>query len=111
MLCIRRLESHCMNNTDYKKMGFSFVYQILGQESNINFLRDHIFYQSLRGEEINLDRFAGALEALSEDKLNSMIANIPEEWNNDKISKIVDHINGIRNNVNEFIDEVRRALQ
>jgi hypothetical protein len=93
------------------EMGFSFVYPIVGQESNMDFLRDHLFYHSLKEEAINLDRFAGALEALSEDELNSMILNIPEEWNNDKITIIAEHINGVKNNVNDFVDEVRRALQ
>ncbi len=90
---------------------FSFVYPIIGQESTMDFLRGHLFYQSLKEEAINLDRFAGALEALSEERLNNMIANIPEEWNNEHIPKIANHINGITNNINEFIDEIRRSLQ
>ncbi len=90
---------------------FSFVYPIIGQEATMDFLRGHLFYQSLKAEAINLDRFAGALETLSEERLNNLIANIPKEWNNEHMTKISNHINGITNHVNEFIDEVRRVLQ
>ncbi len=90
---------------------FSFVYPIIGQESTMDFLRDHLFYQSFKEEAINLDRFAGALETLSEERLNNMITNIPDEWNNEHIPKIVNHINSITNHVNEFIDEIRGVLQ
>ena len=96
--------------------GFSFIYDILPQAepwriSDIAFLREHLFYQSLKQEEINLDRFVGALETLSEATINSMINNIPDEWNNEHVPQIVNHINGITNHVNEFIDAVRRVLQ
>ena len=96
--------------------GFSFIYDILPQPepwriSNMQFLRDHLFYPKLKEEEINLDRFAGALETLTEEHINNMIANIPEEWDNIHIPKITDHLNGITNHVNGFIDEVRRILQ
>jgi len=93
------------------EMGFSFVYPIIGQEANMGFLKDHLFYQSLQEDEINLDRFAGALETLTEEHVNKMIANIPEEWDNIHITKITNHLNGITSHVNEFIDEVRRVLQ
>jgi hypothetical protein len=93
------------------EMGFSFVYPILGQDSSLDFLKDHLFYQSLKAEEINFDRFAGALESLSTERLNDMIANIPEEWNNEHITTISRHISNVTNHVNDFIDEVRRTLQ
>jgi len=96
--------------------GFSFVYALPStnkpwQLTQLDFLKKHLFYQNLKGQKINLDRFAGALEALSTQKLDSMISNIPDEWKNANVSKIDEHINEVRNNLNEFIDEVRRALQ
>jgi hypothetical protein len=100
------------------EMGFSFIYDILSskppwQVSELDFLRNHLFYQHLRGQEINLDRFAGAVEALSDDEIDNMVSNIPDEWNsgNDKTPKITNHIKEVINHLNDFIDEVRRVLQ
>ncbi|RJQ46749.1 MAG: hypothetical protein C4538_06145 [Nitrospiraceae bacterium] len=98
------------------EMGFSFVYGILishrpWQVTELNFLRNHLFYQGLKGQDVNLDRFAGALETLSAEKIASMISNIPAEWNNAHISRITDHLNEVIKHINEFVDEIRRVLQ
>ncbi|MBI5100037.1 MAG: hypothetical protein HZB30_12475 [Nitrospirae bacterium] len=96
--------------------GFSFVYALPStdkpwQLTHLDFLKKHLFYQNLKGQKVNLDRFTGALEALSTQKMDSMVLNIPDEWKNANVSKIDEHINEVRNNLNEFIDEVRRVLQ
>ncbi|MBI5739387.1 MAG: hypothetical protein HZA16_01590 [Nitrospirae bacterium] len=97
------------------EMAFSFLYAIVlskpWQVSEELFLRNHLFYQQLKGKETNLDRFAGALEALSNKGVNDMILNIPGEWNNGRIPKLKDHINEVIHHINDFIDEVRRVLQ
>lgn len=97
------------------EMAFSFVYDICPpknpwQVTDLDFLRKHLFYHNLKNQPINLDRFAGALETLSEKKLNNMTSNLPEEWHNDKISVIINHIGEVVNHLNNFIDEVRRVL-
>lgn len=98
------------------EMGFSFFYEILPlanpwQITTLGFLKSHLFYTGSKGHSINIDRFAGALELLTDDVLNEMVSNIPAEWQNDNISKITTHIKEITNHVNEFIDEIRRILQ
>lgn len=97
------------------EMSFSFVYDILPlsnswQVSGLPFLRKHLFYQGLKGREVSLDRFAGALETLSEEVLDEMISNVPEDWRNDNISKMAAHLKEISSHTNEFIDEIRRVL-
>lgn len=97
------------------EMSFSFIYAILQsanpwQLSELPFLRKHLFYPGLKGQGVSLDRFAGALETLSEEVLDEMIKNIPEEWRNDNISKMVAHLREIACHTNQFIDEIRRVL-
>lgn len=97
------------------EMAFSFVYAIglptdPWQVSSLGWLSDHLFYHQLKGREIKLDRFAGALEAVSEDIISGIISNIPMEWRNDNMAKIQNHIMQISTHANEFIDEVRRTL-
>ncbi len=76
------------------ELAFSFLYQIGEQAdpwslqgSAVDFLNDHVFYRELKGQEIDLARFQGALEALSDDELAGMFDQIPREWNNDSIAK------------------------
>ena len=45
------------------------------------FLKDHIFFQALRGGNLALDRFQGALEAIDGPRLDAYIAAVPAEWN------------------------------
>lgn len=98
------------------EMGFSFIYEILPsanpwQITRLGFMKSHLFYAVLKGQTINLDRFAGAIELLTDDVLNKMVSNIPLEWQDNNISKITTHIKEITNHVNEFVDEIRRIFQ
>jgi hypothetical protein len=98
------------------EMGFSFIYEILPlsnpwQITSLGFLKDHLFYGNLKGQSLNIDRFAGALELFSDGVLEMIVSNIPEEWRNHNITKMTDHINEILKHINDFIDEVRRILQ
>ena len=98
------------------EMGFSFIYEILPsaspwQVNKLGFLKRHLFYAELKGHPINLERFAGAIDLLTDNVLNEMVSNIPPEWQNNNISKITTHLKDITNHVNEFIDEIRRTLQ
>lgn len=97
------------------EMGFSFIYAISPsakpwQVSQLAFMKSHLFYGSLRGSEIKLDRFAGALELLSDETLETMARNVPETWQTGALEKIMDHVRANVQHVNGFVDEVRRTL-
>ena len=97
------------------EMGFSFVLAIGSlpdpwQISSLGWLKNHLFYPHLKGRAINLDRFAGALETVTEDAIGGIMANIPQEWHRDSVAIIQRHIMQISTHANEFIDEVRRTL-
>lgn len=98
------------------EMGFSFIMDILPQSqpwkvTELKFIKDHLFYNKLKGHDINLDRFSGALELLSDDILSNIMANVPEEWRSSNIQKIRNHISEIAGHINEFVDELRRVLK
>ncbi len=94
---------------------FSFLYALTNeapyQISSLQFLSGHIFYPSLKGTALRLDRFAGALEALSDEVLEGMANDMPEAWRTDNLIRILNHIKEVRNNVDIFVEEVRRCLQ
>jgi len=98
------------------EMSLMFVYDILPtpspwQISNLRFIKGHLFYNALKGQTVNLDRFAGALELLADNTIETMLTNVPEEWRSDNIAKIKTHISEIAQHSNNFVDEVRRTLQ
>jgi hypothetical protein len=64
---------------------FSLFMSILPVEpweaGGLAFLKDHIFFQALRGGNLSLDRFQGALEAIDEARMDAYIQSVPAEWN------------------------------
>ncbi len=71
---------------------------------------EHVFYRELKGQEIDLARFQGALEALSDDDLAGMFDQIPREWNNDKITKMSSDLRSVRDHAAEFVNQVKWRL-
>lgn len=98
------------------ELSFSFIYAILNpttayEISSLQFLQKHIFYHSLKGTEVHLDRFAGALESLSDEVLTKMFNAIPDEWKTEHFKKIKHHILEVSKNSDKFINEVQRFLR
>lgn len=71
----------------------------------LSFLKDHIFYNSLRGGNLKLDRLEGAILALDASMLDGFAASLPSDWAGttltpDKITSYLlecrDHFSDIR---------------
>ena len=97
------------------EMAFSFILDIFPRSnpwkiSDLEFLRSHLFYSKLKGQVLELDRFAGALETVTADVLSSITESVPEEWKSPKIKIVENHILEVCAHSNEFIDELRRIL-
>lgn len=98
------------------EMSLMFAYVIQSnpnpwQISTLRFIKGHLFYNALKGQALNIDRFAGALELLTENTVETMLTNVPEEWRSENLAKITTHISEIAHHGNDFVDEVRRTLQ
>lgn len=97
------------------ELGFSFLYDILPKAkpweiTKMNFMSNHLFFGNLKGRSIQIERFAGAVETLTESVMDGIMSAIPGEWHSDHFGKMNEHIMEIVNHVNSFIDEVRRSL-
>jgi hypothetical protein len=75
-----------------------------------DFLNDHVFYRELKGQEIDLDRFQGALEAISDEDLVEAFDQIPRAWENDNVSRISSHLMSVRDHAAEFVKQVKWRL-
>lgn len=64
----------------------SFVPVSPWEPDGMGFLKNHIFFDALRGGDLRLDRFQGALDSIDESRLNAYIEIIPPEWNGQTIT-------------------------
>lgn len=99
------------------ELAFSFLYHI-GRPTDPwklegtagDFLNDHVFYKELKGQEIDLDRFQGALEAISDGDLAEAFDQIPRAWENDNVSRVSSHLKSARDHSAEFVKQVKWRL-
>ena len=97
------------------EMAFSFILDIMPQSepweiSKLKFISEHLFYRQLKGQDLNFDRFAGALESMTEEKIKTITGTVPDSWQTEILTKIENHILEIVRHQDDFIDEIRRVL-
>jgi len=99
-------------------LAFSFVAGVIGWKppwtgQRLEFLRNHVFYDGLKGTEINLDRLTGALEAISDRRLQAYIDDLPAEWTakTDAAGQIVEYVREARRKGNKIVSAITRILQ
>jgi hypothetical protein len=79
----------------------------------LEFLSDHVFYDGLKGTRINLDRFTGAFEAITEDRFDEYVALVPNEWRvgSDAAAQIVPYLKEARQNLDGINSAIGRLLR
>jgi hypothetical protein len=99
------------------ELAFSFLYHIGPPTSPwrldgkpFDFLKDHVFYKDLKGQEADLDRFQGAIEAVSDDDLAELIDQTPPAWDNGNVARISGHLKSLRDHAAEFVKQVKWRL-
>ena len=76
------------------------------------FYRNHVFYQQLTGLAHNWDRFSGALDALTDGRLNEYLTAVPNEWKtNNAANRIADYLSDARHNREALFTVISRLLQ
>jgi hypothetical protein len=74
------------------------------------YLDDHVFGRCLKSKSIELGTFEAALANLPAVALDGIVAEIPEEWNNEYVTRIERHLCDVSAHAVEFTEEVRRRL-
>jgi len=100
------------------EMAFSFLAGVIDwrppwDAQGLEFLREHVFYDGLKGTGPNWDRLTGAFEAVSNERLQEYTDAVPNEWkaNRDAAVEIMKYLKDARNNVNAIIGVLARLLQ
>jgi hypothetical protein len=100
---------------DHEETSFSFLVAVSPSEEPWNLEREaylarHVFYNRLRGKEIDLADFRECLEALTPEVLTTIREDVPPEWAHEDLKGIENHLMKVRKNADEFIEQIRRRL-
>jgi hypothetical protein len=103
------------------EMAFSFLRTLFHNpneypwlDKGINFIKDHIFYSSLKGKRLSWDRLQGALEAVDDNQFKMYINSVPAEWrldSDDPAVKICSYLKQARDNSNPLFQLIREVLK
>ena len=75
------------------------------------YLRDHIFYPSLRAMLVSGERIRASLEALSPESLTAIGDAVPEEWHGAFVPSILEHVKAVAEHANEFVTATKQILR
>jgi hypothetical protein len=100
------------------EQAFSFLMGVIGWQppwtgQGNGFFRNHVFFQQLAGIPQNWDRLNGALEALTDARLQEYLDAVPNEWrsNNDAADQIADYLRQARQNRGALFSAINLLLK
>lgn len=73
----------------------------------------HVFLEQLRGVPVDLERFTGAFDVLTTERLQQYREALPEEWVGDGqvLNAMLDYVRALRQNITASVANLRGALQ
>ena len=100
------------------EQGFSFLAGVINWQppwtgQGTEFLRNHVFFQQLQGTTPNFDRLRGALEALTDTRLNEYLEAIPNEWcpSKNAVDQMIKYLRDARQNRAGFFGVINHLLK
>lgn len=77
----------------------------------IKFMYEHPFYPGLRGQTLELDRFASNMSRLTDGEIAAILAAVPDGFGIDHVDRIGEHLAAARDGIGPMLDAIRRILQ
>lgn len=83
------------------------------EEDSLGYLNTHLFYEALKGWPVDLDRLIGAVEAVSDERMNEYLETIPEEWIGPASQEngMIELLRSMRTHIGDVVIQLRRVLQ
>lgn len=83
------------------------------EPDSLGYLNAHLFYETLKGWPVELDRLIGAVEAVSDDRMNEYLEAIPEEWTGpaSQENEMIELLRSMRTHIADVVIQLRRVLQ
>jgi len=79
----------------------------------MEFAKDHVFYDGLKGHNVSMERIQGALEAIDDRRFGMYVDAIPVDWRNDNRDapeRIKDYLKQARDNSKKLFKKIREVL-
>lgn len=97
------------------EMAFPFPFAINNREpwsdTFATGIRQHLFFSGLRGNLESLEPFRGAVDAMTNESLDSLFQGVPDEWcPDDKVDSVRRYLPLRRDNAEIWMDSIRREL-
>jgi hypothetical protein len=94
---------------------FSFLYVLGGRTPQLDLqrrrsLRDHVFFYQLRKKALHFDSFVARLADLSNDRIERILREVPEEWKHSDMGTISTHLQFFRENCAGFDRQLLEVL-
>jgi hypothetical protein len=94
---------------------FSFLFVVfpsatpwlMGEQA---YLANHVFFRVLKSKAIDLGEFTELLSGLSDEQIDRLVTEVPNQWKNEKWERIRLHLCAMREHCEEFAEEIRRFL-
>jgi hypothetical protein len=96
-------------------LGFSFLLNILPNPQPWNmdaepYLPNHVFFSRLRSHGVSLAQFKERLLALTDEAVEQLGAEVPEEWPHPDYQRVRGHLCAVRDHADDFIASLERRL-
>jgi hypothetical protein len=99
------------------ELAFSFIYTIIQNPvpwlipaSEMHWIKNHYFYESLRGNEHSFDLFVDKLTTLDDNFWRKLYQLVPDEWQGEHIDKIKNNLSLLVQNRSIFKEELKKIL-
>jgi hypothetical protein len=84
-----------------------------GSLASVGFPNPHLFYSTLRGTPIDLTRLVGAVQSVSDNRLDEYLAALPGSWigAGSQESEMIAQLRAMRAHIADIVSELRGALR
>ena len=95
------------------ELAFGFIYDFARRPwlERFSFLANHALYPTLRGRDLDLSGFLGALTSVTDFDLDAICASIPREFGTSYLDQICDHIRLAGSEADDFGVALRAVLR
>ena len=119
----RLINPNCLTNGNEMvildhELAFSFLAGVIfwkppWENGDLNFMKEHVFYEAISKTPVNFDRLAGAIESITYEQIRAYADAVPPEWDagKDAATRILDYILPMKQNMLPTLEATRRILQ
>jgi len=101
------------------EIAFSFLVPLIGRPNtnpwvihanDMQMVENHVLYDKLKSKKLDFTILEGFLDNIDDEFWNIVVAELPLEWASVELQKIRTHITAVKDNQEEFIQQIKAIL-